>query len=37
MRKLGAHNSADLTREAFRMGLIRNMNSPLTDQPPPSA
>jgi DNA-binding NarL/FixJ family response regulator len=37
MRKLGAHNSADLTREAFRMVLIRNMNSPLTDQPPPSA
>lgn len=29
MRKLGAHNSADLTREAFRMGLVRNMTNPL--------
>ena len=33
MRKIGAHNSADLTREAFRMGLIRNMTDPLrTDE-----
>jgi len=29
MRKLGAHNSADLTREAFRMGMIRNLTPPL--------
>jgi len=38
MRKLGAHNSADLTREAFRLGLVRNLTNPLSpDQSrPPS-
>lgn len=37
MRKLGAHNSADLTREAFRMGLVRNMVNPIqSDESPPS-
>ncbi len=29
MRKLGAHNSADLTREAFRMGMIRSATDPV--------
>lgn len=36
MRKLDAHNGADLTRAAYRFGLLRQEGDPKPETPPPA-